>query len=39
VTQTNTNANEFIANRVIEVLGGRDGLEEARPVHPERAPG
>ena len=33
-TQTNMNANEVIANRAIEILGGELGLEEAGP--PER---
>ncbi len=31
-TQTNMNANEVIANRAIEILGGRIGSKE--PVHP-----
>jgi fumarate hydratase class II len=31
-TQTNMNANEVIANRAIEILGGRMGAKE--PVHP-----
>jgi len=31
-TQTNMNANEVIANRAIEILGGRRGSKE--PVHP-----
>ena len=30
-TQSNMNANEVIANRAIEILGGRDGLERAGP--------
>ena len=30
-TQSNMNANEVIANRAIEMLGGEHGLEEAGP--------
>ena len=33
-TQTNMNANEVIANRAIEMLGGKMGSK--KPVHPER---
>ena len=31
-TQTNMNVNEVIANRAIEILGGRKGTK--KPVHP-----
>ena len=37
-TQTNMNANEVIANRAIELLGGVRGLEEAGPSQRRREP-
>ena len=32
-TQTNMNVNEVIANRAIEILGGKKGTK--KPVHPK----